>query len=589
MIPLVKSVLSQVGVLSFNPWFDISRRLFAAESQASLSAEEKKEFEWEAIAFQLVPVSEKLEINFSYTLPHLLYIGERAEIKPPSLPFGTIEYWRARANEETHPLLRARYADLVWELECITSPLRPRDHVCARIAIAGYLEGIRSGLASYPMLVNDLLDRALDIAAKLNDTERVNEVVDELLGISESAPTQGHAGVWLHPAKKLLKGKLLTADRKERLKVELERRFAEAVAQEDQLAADTSIHYLMSLYAKPIYLPERHRVLLSYGAMHRKIATRSSPLIAVSTLLPIIDLYEDHGLLAEADNLRLYVEEVSPRTEEDMKTISVEQSINIAEVDDFFEPLLKTESPFVALFRMARNTAPKVDQVRQQLEHLRNVAPIQFLLTRISFGHSGLPTTQTGSADDHPDEHLSMQYAQSMSLSSVFFTFGWQRTAARFGLDAKKVFAAIEGTPLIRTDRKTFFLDGISAHFEKDYLKAIHVLVPQVENMLRELLRIMHIPRSKRVHNRPGTAELKTMGEVLRDPRLADALEDDLRFFLTHLYIEKHGLNLRNDLCHGIAPLGVFNEMTSGMVIQSIILLSAIRPESIYVDHGVSS
>jgi hypothetical protein len=583
--PLVKSVLSGVSELSINAWFEIGQRLLEAGTNATLSADEIREFEFEAQAFRLVPVPKERVVPFAYTFPELLWVGEGIDIKAPSLAMETIEYWRSRVTEESHSLLRARYADLVWELEHFTSPGKQRDHNRARIAIESYLEGVRSGLVSNPAMANGLLDRALDIAAKLNDTDRINEVVDEFLSRAENAPVQGHAGVWLHPAKTLLNSKLLTSERRERLKIELERRFTEAVAQEDQLAADIAISHLLSVYAKPIHLPERQRALLRYGAMHRNIAKNSTPLLAVSRLLSVVDLYEDHGLPVEADELRLYVEEVSPRVKEAMKTISVEQSIDIAEVDSFFEPLLETDKTFVALFRIARNTAPKVDKVRRQLEELRRVAPFQFLVSRITFGDSGLPTTQTGSADDNPDEHLSMQYGQSMSLSSVFFLFGWQRIVTKFDLDAVKVLAAIEGTPLIHKDRKTFFLEGINAHFEKDYLKAIHVLVPQVENMLRELLRVMHIPRSKRVRNKPGITELKTMGDILRDARLADSLEDDLLFFLNHLYIEKYGLNLRNDLSHGIASLEVFNEMTSGMVIQSIILLSVISPECIYMEQ----
>jgi hypothetical protein len=133
-----------------------------------------------------------------------------------------------------------------------------------------------------------------------------------------------------------LNGKVLTPERRERLKIELERRFTENVVQEDQLAVDVAIRYLLSLYAKPIHLPERQRALLRYGAMHRNIAKNSSPLLAVSTLLSVIDLYEDHGLPVEANDLRLHVEKVSPRVEEGMKTMSVEQRIDIAQVDNFF-------------------------------------------------------------------------------------------------------------------------------------------------------------------------------------------------------------------------------------------------------------
>jgi hypothetical protein len=318
--------------------------------------------------------------------------------------------------------------------------------------------------------------------------------------------------------------------------------------------------------------------------MHRRVAKNSSPLLAVTSLLPIADLFEDNGLPAEADELRVYVEEISPRVEEGMKEMSVTQSIEIAEVDKFFAPFLATDHLFVALYRVARYTAPKVAEVRNMLATARRDTPIQFLFTRVSFGHSGLPVTQTGSADEHPDAHLSMYYGHSMSMTGLFFRFGWDRLIAKFGFDAAGLLDTLKGTPLIQKDRSSFFLEGLQAHIDGDYLKAIHVLVPQVENMLRELLRLMHIPRSKRVRGQSGITELKTMGEALWDPRVVEALEEDLHFFLTHLYVEKHGLNLRNDLSHGIAPPTVFTQMVSGMVIQSVVLLSVIRPDMVSLE-----
>jgi hypothetical protein len=65
--PLVKAVLSEVGELSINPWFEISQRLFEAGTKASLSADEKSEFESEAQAFRLVPVPEERVVPFAYT------------------------------------------------------------------------------------------------------------------------------------------------------------------------------------------------------------------------------------------------------------------------------------------------------------------------------------------------------------------------------------------------------------------------------------------------------------------------------------------------------------------------------------------
>lgn len=269
-----------------------------------------------------------------------------------------------------------------------------------------------------------------------------------------------------------------------------------------------------------------------------------------------------------------------------MHESTVEQEIKVKELEAYFSTLFGDSALYPCLFRLARANRPKLDEVRTHLAHLRTVAPTSFLFTRVSYGHSGMPVTQTSSADEDPDGHLSIQYGQELKFSGFFFVLGWRRLLEKFGFDENDLFSLLEPSPLIREDRTHFFKEGIRAHLNQDYVKSVHVLIPQVENTLQELLRFLHLPRSRRVSGQSGVTQLKNMGEVLRDERIVDTLDEDLRWFLTHLFIEKHGLNLRNDLSHVIAPADVFNEQVSAMVIQSIILLSAVRKEYIYLDEA---
>ena len=83
-------------------------------------------------------------------------------------------------------------------------------------------------------------------------------------------------------------------------------------------------------------------------------------------------------------------------------------------------------------------------------------------------------------------------------------------------------------------------------------MKAIHVLVPQIEHTLRTFLGVLGIPTLKTVRNHPGIMDAKSMNDILNDERMRQVLTEDLWRYLTVLYIEKKGgLNLRNDLAHG--------------------------------------
>jgi len=41
------------------------------------------------------------------------------------------------------------------------------------------------------------------------------------------------------------------------------------------------------------------------------------------------------------------------------------------------------------------------------------------------------------------------------------------------------------------------FEEGFAAYANGDFVKAIHVLIPQVENSLRELLKMLDLPTTK--------------------------------------------------------------------------------------------
>ena len=68
------------------------------------------------------------------------------------------------------------------------------------------------------------------------------------------------------------------------------------------------------------------------------------------------------------------------------------------------------------------------------------------------------------------------------------------------------------------------------------------------------------------------------MNDALGDERLRAALTEDLWRYLYVLYIDRRGgLNLRNDLAHGLAGEKSFNRLTADQVLHSLLALSFVR------------
>lgn len=95
----------------------------------------------------------------------------------------TIREWGRRAQAARHPVLRARYADLAWEVAKYrvaaardnpqaAVPMRP-DAVNARLAIDAYLEAVDRKLALDVFAAWRYLGRAVELAATVSDADRL--------------------------------------------------------------------------------------------------------------------------------------------------------------------------------------------------------------------------------------------------------------------------------------------------------------------------------------------------------------------------------------------------------------------------------
>lgn len=124
----------------------LSSKLSAASKGLQLSEEESKELEAELQAFRLVRIPESKATSFAFTFPELLYVPNQTQIRPPVLNQQVIEHWRKRSQSEANMHLRARYAELVWDLERFsTTGTDKRDYLSGKLAAESYLAAANQG------------------------------------------------------------------------------------------------------------------------------------------------------------------------------------------------------------------------------------------------------------------------------------------------------------------------------------------------------------------------------------------------------------------------------------------------------------
>src|SRR5262249_4672047 len=105
-----------------------------------------------------------------------------------------IAYWEGRAGASRHPIIRMRYADLVWEFG--RRAKGPVSAALPRVVIDATLTAATSGLFKDTHSGRTRLVRALELALALREAERVIAVRDALVAYERRVADDSLPGTW---------------------------------------------------------------------------------------------------------------------------------------------------------------------------------------------------------------------------------------------------------------------------------------------------------------------------------------------------------------------------------------------------------
>jgi hypothetical protein len=108
----------------------------------------------------------------------------------------------------------------------------------------------------------------------------------------------------------------------------------------------------------------------------------------------------------------------------------------------------------------------------------------------------------------------------------------------------------LQDNPFVPIGREGLFLRGLHAGLHGDVVLALHLLLPQVENSIREIFTAHGVITSKLESD--TTQDERDLGWMLPRPEMAKIFGEGMAFDLRGLLVERFGLNLRNDIAHGL-------------------------------------
>ena len=497
----------------------------------------------------------------------------------------TVAHWKERASNSKNPVMRARYSDLAWDLSHSITGQKP-DPKDARIAIDSYLEAVDKKFHPMEIVGIQWLGRALDLSLSINDSDRTKHVVEFLFEFYDKVAQPQFMGTWLFLFDYLYGQKFVSAEQESRIIANLETMLAKTT---DTTVSDTGVHpsfdpwgadaaaqRLAKHYRRQNDKANVDRVVKAYGAAFERLAQQANPMIAMAWLQPVIERYEQEGLKTEAEQLKILFAEKGRNIGSDLKEISTKIEVKKEDIEKLVEYIVGDDLK-TAFGRIADYFIPKASRARKLLDQMQIDAPLLSIIPIHVLASDGHTTAKIGALDKDADGRLHKQLADDIGFYQPILTLCLQKTKERYAPTSEKIIEYLCESPLFVEAAKGVLRDGLQAYQEEDFVKAIHVIVPQIEQILRNFLGHLGRPTLKTVRNHPGLMDAKSLNDILSDAEIRRVLTEDLWRYLEVVYIDKRGLNLRNDLAHGLLPATVFNQQLADRVFHTLLAISLLR------------
>lgn len=110
--------------------------------------------------------------------------------------------------------------------------------------------------------------------------------------------------------------------------------------------------------------------------------------------------------------------------------------------------------------------------------------------------------------------------------------------------------ALARNSPIVPKDRAGLFGKALFAGYERDFVTALHLLIPQIEHLVRVHLKQAGAKTTN--IDKDGIQNENGMSTLLELPEAEQVFGKDLTFELNSLFCDAFGPNLRNELAHGL-------------------------------------
>lgn len=520
----------------------------------------------------------------SYFKP--LYIFDETVFpKLEDISLEAIQYWISRAESTENIVLKARYADLVWNFSKLFQSEIEKPFRIAILAIDSYLEIVEKRTIDEQLIINEYLIRALKLAKKLNLKDKTSDIQATMIFVENQIDEDEFIGLWGNSFDELILEKSsITEEQKteiiQLIHTRLERLIKKSESPESNEDYWDAIEYGTRKLAKYYFLNgDTETVLKLLTALENVIDnSRSQFFVKDYRYKRLYDLYQEVQITSQNGRLLLKIEEASKESLPILQSISSEHSLTKSEVDQFVGAFI-SENLEDDIMLIASHFIPKIDEHEKRIAERKanGIGILSQFFDPVPINKDGMPKTRLDLSIK--EDRVANEMNISIPIQAQFLGFIIPRLIESHDLTPEKFAEQLSDTPIHSKEDIQFLVSGINSYFAKDYIAMIHILIPYIEATLRNVVKEIGLSTYK--PNKKSGYDAILLGDILSIEQMKNnVLGEDIHFYFKLVLNDARGLNLRNVVAHGLGTQSMFNLANANILIHILMILSCIKSES---------
>ena len=495
-----------------------------------------------------------------------------------------IEYYEQRLNETNNLFLKVRYSDFLFEYgnnkiaknkyEISQSLLTSLVYICEHYSEASNYDSVISRLVEVSLLMGNKkeLKKAVElIYLKINEFDNNNEYrrVYELSELTREILKSKHKKIILenHLNKIIIVLEKAIKNNFEDKNYCLHRAFCEELSQ----------YRKFDLISSERRSELKKEIGKSYEleAEYQQGRKDKSLLVKAHFLEKAMKHYSEIGEREKFNEMKILVKKTYEEYEKsnEMSLIRIPIEFPEEEIDKIVECFISSDiQNSLDEIANSNDLIPKITVIEEQVDKLSKEFPLQDLISK-GLLNDGKKIVETTTKENNKTINFNINYMHYLNINvELLLKAIFDKLISEFEISTEDFMQKFNKWELLDNKNVPFIEHGISRFLEKDYLSALHILVPQFESTVRRMFsKAGYSTTSIRKGN---TQQEVTFNEFLLRDDVKSTLGNDVHKLIQIVMVEQSGLNLRNEIAHGLIELSNINYTKCILVIYLFLILT---------------